>query len=102
MPSAFPSIRRFALLGSKKNWDRGGALTSGLQSFEAELLASEENLLGLMTVNRELVAQVEAPGGSGANGGQYALWRPKRCPPGGMHYQRDRRKGRKRSAGRRL
>ena len=40
----------------KKNWDRGGALTSRLQSW-TEILASEENLLGLMAVNRELVAQ---------------------------------------------
>ena len=55
--SADPTFR---LIGSKKNWDRGGALTSRLQSFEAELLASEENLLGLMAVNRELVAQAQA------------------------------------------
>ncbi len=59
--SADPTFR---LIGSKKNWDRGGALTSRLQSFEAELLASDENLLGLMAVNRELVAQAEAPDGS--------------------------------------
>ena len=55
--SADPTFR---LIGSKKNWDRGGALTSRRQSFEAELLTSEENLLGLMTVNRELVAQAQA------------------------------------------
>ena len=55
--SADPTFR---LIGSKKNWDRGGALTSRLQSFEAELLATEENLLGLMGVNRELVAQAQA------------------------------------------
>ena len=55
--SADPTFR---LIGSKKNWDRGGALTSRRQSFEAELLASEGNLLGLMAVNRELVAQAEA------------------------------------------
>ena len=55
--SADPTFR---LLGSKKNWERGGALTSRLQSFEAELLASEENLLGLMAVNRELLAQAQA------------------------------------------
>ena len=54
--SADPTFR---LIGSKKNWDRGGALTSRLQSFETEMLASEENLLGLMAVNRELVAQAE-------------------------------------------
>ena len=55
--SADPTFR---LIGSKKNWDCGGALTSRRQSFEAELLASEENLLGLMAVNRELVAQTQA------------------------------------------
>jgi hypothetical protein len=55
--SADPTLR---LMGSRKNWDRGGALTSRLHSFEAELLASEENLLGLMAVTRELLAQAEA------------------------------------------
>ena len=55
--SADPTFR---LIGSKKSLDRGGALTSRRQSFEAELLASEENLLGLMAVNRELVAQAQA------------------------------------------
>ena len=55
--SADPTFR---LLGSKKNWNRGGALTSRLHSFETELLASEENLLGLMAVNRELVTQAQA------------------------------------------
>ena len=59
--SADPTFR---LLGSKKNWDRGGALTSRLQSFETGLLASEENLLGWMAVNRELVAQAEGCGES--------------------------------------
>ena len=54
--SADPTFR---LIGSQKNWDRGGALTSRLQSFETGLLASEENLLGLMAVNRELVTQAE-------------------------------------------
>ena len=54
--SADPTFR---LIGSKRNWDRGGALTSRLQSFETEMLANEENLLGLMAVNRELVAQAE-------------------------------------------
>ena len=47
------------MIGSKKNWARGGALTSRLQSFEAGLLAGDENLIGLMAVNRELVAQAE-------------------------------------------
>ena len=54
--SADPTFR---LIGSKRNWDRGAALTSTLHSFETEMLASEENLLGLMAVNRELLAQAE-------------------------------------------
>ena len=54
--SADPTFR---LIGSKKNWDRGAALTSRLQSFESGMLAADENLIGLMAVNRELVAQAE-------------------------------------------
>ena len=56
--SADPTFR---LIGTKKNWDRGAALTSTLHGFETEMLAKEENLVGLMAVNRELVAQAEAP-----------------------------------------
>ena len=48
------------LIGSQKIWDRGAALTSTLHGFETEMLASEENLLGLMPLNRELVGQAEA------------------------------------------
>ena len=55
--SADPTFR---LIGSQRNWDRRAALTSTLHSFETELLASEENLLGLMALNRELVGQAEA------------------------------------------
>ena len=51
----------FRLIGTKKNWDRGAALTSTLHGFETEMLATEENWVGLMAVNRELVAQAEAP-----------------------------------------
>ena len=54
--SADPTFR---LIGSKKNWDRGAALTSRLQSFETGMLAADENLIGLMAVNRELGAQAE-------------------------------------------
>jgi len=54
--SADPTFR---LLGSKKNWDRGGALTSRLQSFETGMLASDDNVIGLMAVNRELIAHAE-------------------------------------------
>ena len=50
----------FPLIGPKKNWDRGGAVTSRLQSFESGMLACDENLIGLMAVNRELVSQAEA------------------------------------------
>ena len=55
--SADPTFR---LLGSKKNWDRGAALTSRLQRFETGMLAGDENLIGLMAVNRELIGQAEA------------------------------------------
>ena len=50
----------FRLIGSKKVWERGGALTSRLQSFETELLTQEENLAGLAALNRELVGRAEA------------------------------------------
>jgi hypothetical protein len=50
----------FRLIGSRKIWERGAALTSRLQSFETEVLAQEENLAGLAALNRELVARAEA------------------------------------------
>jgi hypothetical protein len=50
----------FRLIGSEKIWERGAALTSRLQSFEAEMLAAEENFAGLVRINRELIATVEA------------------------------------------
>jgi hypothetical protein len=50
----------FRLIGSKKVWERGAALTSRLQSFETELLTQEENLAGLAALNRELVGRAEA------------------------------------------
>ena len=50
----------FRLIGSEKIWERGAALTSRLQSFETELLAQGENLAGLATMNRELIAKVES------------------------------------------
>ena len=57
--SADPTFR---LIGSPKLWDRGGALTSTLHWFdETELLTREENLVGLMAVNREVLAQAEMP-----------------------------------------
>ena len=89
--SADPTFR---LIGSKRNWDRGAALTSTLHSFETEMLASEENLLGLMAVNRELLAQARDPrqlragcSGHGLDGkpgprptGRQRLQRPFRVP----------------------
>jgi hypothetical protein len=50
----------FRLIGSRKIWERGAALTSRLQSFETELLTQAENLVGLARLNRELVARAEA------------------------------------------
>jgi hypothetical protein len=50
----------FRLIGSEKNWDRGAALTSRLQTFETEMLAKEENFAGLARINRELIGKVEA------------------------------------------
>ena len=50
----------FRLIGSEKNWDRGAALPSRLQTFEMELLAEEENFAGLARVNRELIGNAEA------------------------------------------
>jgi DDE family transposase len=50
----------FRLIGSEKIWERGAALTSRLQSFETELLADEENLAGLATINRDLIGKAEA------------------------------------------
>ena len=51
----------FRLIGSPKLWDRGAALTSTLHWFETDLLTQEENLIGLMAVNREVLAQAERP-----------------------------------------
>jgi len=50
----------FRLIGSRKIWERGAALTSRLQSFETEVLTQEENLTGLAALNRELLARAEA------------------------------------------
>jgi hypothetical protein len=52
----------FRLIGSKKIWDRGGALTSRLQTFETEMLAEEENFARLARLNRELIGKAEALG----------------------------------------
>ena len=49
----------FRLIGSKKTWDRGAALTLRVQSFKTELLAEPENLAGLRRINRELIAKAE-------------------------------------------
>jgi hypothetical protein len=50
----------FRLIGSEQIWERGAALTSRVHSFETELLTRDENLTGLATINRELLARVEA------------------------------------------
>ncbi len=50
----------FRLIGSEKNWDRGAALPSRLQTFETELLAEAENFAGLARLNQELIGRAEA------------------------------------------
>jgi hypothetical protein len=55
--SADPAFR---LISSRKIWDRAAALTSTLHWFETELLTSEENLIGLMALNRETLARAES------------------------------------------
>ena len=49
----------FRLSGSPTRWDRSAALTSTLHWFETELLARDDNLVGLMAVNRDLIGQAE-------------------------------------------
>ena len=49
----------FRLISSQRIWDRGAALTSTLHWFETELLTQEENLIGLMALNRETLGQAE-------------------------------------------
>jgi hypothetical protein len=49
----------FRLIGSPKRWDRSAAQTSTLHWFETELLTREENLVGLMAVNRDVIGQAE-------------------------------------------
>jgi hypothetical protein len=50
----------FRLIGSEKNWDRGAALTSRLQTFETEMLGEEGNFAGLAHLNRALIGKAEA------------------------------------------
>jgi hypothetical protein len=50
----------FRLISSQRVWDRGAALTSTLHWFETELLTREENLIGLMALNRETLGQAES------------------------------------------
>src|ERR1700737_2697073 len=50
----------FRLISSQRIWGRGAALTSTLHWFETELLTKEENLIGLMALNRETLGQAEA------------------------------------------
>jgi hypothetical protein len=49
----------FRLIGSPQRWDRSAALTSTLHWFETELLTREENLVGLIAVNRDVIGQAE-------------------------------------------
>src|ERR1700687_4955441 len=49
----------FRLIGSRKIWERGAALTSRLQSFETEVLTQEENLAGLAALHRGVVSMAD-------------------------------------------
>ena len=49
----------FRLIGSPTRLDRRAALTSTLHWFETELLTRDDNLDGLMAVNRDLIGQAE-------------------------------------------
>jgi hypothetical protein len=48
------------LIGPEKIWDQGAALTSRLQTFEAEMLAEEENFTGVARLNRALIGRAES------------------------------------------
>ena len=50
----------FRLISSETIWERGTALTSRVHSFETELLTQDKNVVGLATLNQELIARVEA------------------------------------------
>jgi hypothetical protein len=50
----------FRLIGSRRIWERGAALTSRLQSFETEVLTQADNLAALAALNRELIGRAEA------------------------------------------
>ncbi len=50
----------FRLISSQRTWDRGAALTSTLHWFETVLLTKEENLIGLMALDRETLGQAES------------------------------------------
>jgi hypothetical protein len=54
----------FWLTGSEKVWKRGLSLTSPFQWFESDLLVREENLAGLVELNREPVARAAGVGSS--------------------------------------
>jgi hypothetical protein len=52
------------VISSQRIWDRGAALTSTLHWFETEVLTKEENLIGLMALNRGAVGRAESLDGS--------------------------------------
>jgi hypothetical protein len=59
-----PSLDRSDVSADRitKRWDRSAAQTSTLHWFETELLTREENLVGLMAVNRDVIGQAEMVG----------------------------------------
>ena len=78
MPFVSPPILDVSLAGlEEKLGSRWGAHLADRQSFEAELLASEENLLGLMAVNRELSRSSRSAGPVRAQ--SCSIWTPPRA-----------------------
>jgi hypothetical protein len=59
----------FRLIGSKKIWDRRAALTSWFETFEIEMLAEQENFVGLARLNRARLGRGEN-NGSNLRGGR--------------------------------
>ena len=71
----------FRLIGSPKRWDRSAALTSTLHWFETELLTRDDNLVGLMAVNRDLIGQAET---CDLPAVRCSTWTPARAPVHGQ------------------
>ncbi len=68
----------FRLIGSNRNRDHGGALTSRLQSLVTALTVSDKNLTGLLAVKRELAARTPECRSYVISSGRYKIKSPRR------------------------